>query len=175
VGTGRELLTSELPTARDLLRYGLLLRELSDKDKKNYTKKELSKDIMTALLAQWTKANSKFKYPVIIHEVTIQERLTDLWNKASDISLGRGALTRKEKFTEDLDKCFDILNCKCKIVLCSEYGCNDPNCSQRAHVNCNCKREQKIPRIELMFIKAQRDKQGSVSTHMIASKDVPET
>jgi len=160
---------------RDLLRYGLLLRELSDKDKKNYTKKELSKDIMTALLAQWTKANSKFKYPVIIHEVTIQERLTDLWDKASDVSLGRGALAKKEKFTEDLDKLFDILHCKCKIVLCSEYDCNDPNCSQKAHVNCNCKRDQKIPGIELMFIKAQRDKQGRVSTHMIASRDVPET
>jgi len=175
VGSGMELLTSELPTVRDLLRYGLLLRELSEKDKKNYTKKELSNDIMTALLAQWTKANYKFKYPVIIHEVTIQERLTDLWNKATDVSLGRGTLAKKEKFTEDLGKFFDILKCKCKIVLCSEYGCNYPDCSQKAHINCNCRRDQKIPVIELMFIKAQRAKKGSVSTHMIASKDVLET
>ncbi|ESO12359.1 hypothetical protein HELRODRAFT_158868 [Helobdella robusta] len=44
---------------------------------------------MTALFYQWTKANSKFKYPVVIREVTIQEKIVNLWNKATDVSLGR--------------------------------------------------------------------------------------
>ncbi|ESN91906.1 hypothetical protein HELRODRAFT_181960 [Helobdella robusta] len=115
IGSGRQIITSELPTVRDLLRY------------------------------------------------------------ATDVSLGRGTLDKKEKFTEGLDQLFDILHCKCPIVLCSEYGCNNPECFQKVHINCNCARDQKIPVIELMFIKAQKAKQGSISIHMIANKDVPET
>ncbi|ESN99415.1 hypothetical protein HELRODRAFT_162963 [Helobdella robusta] len=67
VGSDRKILTSELPTVSDLLRYGILLKQLSKKDK-IYIKKELAKDIMTALFDQWTKANSKFIYSVVIHE-----------------------------------------------------------------------------------------------------------
>ncbi|ESN92751.1 hypothetical protein HELRODRAFT_164851 [Helobdella robusta] len=90
---------------------------------------------MTALFYQWTKANSKFKYPVVIYEVTIQKRIVNLWKKQKEISTT-----------------FFIVN-----------------------INCNCTRDQKIPVIELMFIKAQRAKQGSISTYMIANKNVPET
>ena len=36
VGSGKELYTSELPTARDMLRYGIFLREINDKNVRNY-------------------------------------------------------------------------------------------------------------------------------------------
>ena len=36
VGTGKDLLLTELPTVRDLLRYGILQRELSEENKRNY-------------------------------------------------------------------------------------------------------------------------------------------
>ena len=36
-------------------------------------------------------------------------------------------------------------------------------CDARAHVDCKCKRDYKIPVLELAFIKAQRDKVGTFS------------
>ena len=56
VGSGRELSVAELPTVRDLLRYGLYLRDISDKNRRNYTNDQLIADLMTGLLAQWKRA-----------------------------------------------------------------------------------------------------------------------
>lgn len=44
-----------------------------------------------------------------------------------------------------------------------------------AHISCICKRELKIPVIELAFVKAQREKTGSIGALMISSKDIPES
>ena len=71
VGTGRELLVSELPTARDILRYGIYLREHSIDDKRNYPLDELIGDIYPGLICQWSKANALFNPPVINEKVTI--------------------------------------------------------------------------------------------------------
>ena len=65
LGTGRDLLPSELPTLRDILRYGLLLREQSDNDTRNYSVSDLAKDIYPANLEKWKRANDLFKQPVI--------------------------------------------------------------------------------------------------------------
>ena len=69
VGSGRELLVAELPTVRDLLRYGLYLRDISDTNRRNYTNDQLITDLMTGLLAQWKRASSKFSEPVINSDV----------------------------------------------------------------------------------------------------------
>ena len=37
VGTDRELISSELPTVRDMLRFGVLLREISEENRRNDT------------------------------------------------------------------------------------------------------------------------------------------
>ena len=45
---------SELPTKRDVIRYGILLKEdCDDIKKRNYTVKEMAKDILPALLHLW--------------------------------------------------------------------------------------------------------------------------
>jgi len=71
VGNGKELYVSELPTARDILRYGILLREISEKNSRNYTVDQLVTDMLPNVLGQWLKANALFVYPVVIHEKTI--------------------------------------------------------------------------------------------------------
>ena len=43
----------------------------------------------------------------------------------------------KDKFTLKLDKLFDILNCKCLISDCKEFGCK-VICKEQAHITCNC-------------------------------------
>ena len=55
IGTGGDLLSSKLPTLRDVLRYGLLLREQSDEDVKNYPE----------VLQKWQQANNCFVAPVM--------------------------------------------------------------------------------------------------------------
>ena len=179
VGTGRKLLNSELPTVRDLLRYGVLLRELSEKDKFNYSNDQLIGDMMSALFEQWQKANHLLKYPVLAHESSVRTRLKDTWEKALNFARGRGKLKDKKKFNHKLDRLMDILYCRCPILLCSEFGClgkqQDPVCNQEAHAKCKCKQDEKIPGMELMFVRAQRAKVGSLSTHMIAGADLPES
>ena len=175
IGTGRELLPSELPTLRDILRYGLLLREQSDENVRNYPAANLANDIYPEVLEQWRRANSAFISPIINSRVTIVKKIQQNWELAKNISLGRGKLDVKEAFASKLEKLFDILNCKCDIVLCSEFGCSKvASCKKEAHINCSCPKEMKIPVKELIFIKGQRDKTGSIGPYQIGLPDLPE-
>ncbi|KAK1894408.1 ADP-ribosylation factor 1 [Dissostichus eleginoides] len=98
VGTGRELLVSELPTVRDILRYGIYLRDQSKDDRGNYPVDQLLGDIFPGLIGQWSKANALFKPPVINEKVTIMSKLKEVWNQAVKFSLGKGKLDAKERF-----------------------------------------------------------------------------
>ena len=54
IGTGRDLLPSELPTLRDILRYGL--REQSGDDARNYPAATLARDIYLKVIENWEQA-----------------------------------------------------------------------------------------------------------------------
>ena len=137
LGTGKELLVSELPTLRDILRYGLLVRELSENDPRNMTVKDVSKAIFDAVTSQWLKANALFKPPVIVSEKSATDKIIEAWDMATKISQNRTKKDQKERFEKKLDKLFDILSCKCQILSCSDFGCL-PDCSLEAHINCSC-------------------------------------
>jgi hypothetical protein len=178
VGTGKELTPSELPTTRDLLRLGIFYRETSYEDKRNYSVDDLVGDIIAQLLAQWKKANAQFKYPVIIHEETLKIKIKKIWERGNIVSRGRTKLEEKTKFISKLDHLFDILYCKCPIKLCAELGCQkigEDRCKKDAHANCNCLREFKIPQLELSFVRAQREKEGSEGALQIGGVDTPES
>ena len=76
VGSGREFIPSQLPTNRDVLRFGLYLREQAEADKRNYPVNILVRDIVP--VAQWTKANAEFKFPVTIHKEALCGRVKRL-------------------------------------------------------------------------------------------------
>ncbi|KAG7154935.1 hypothetical protein Hamer_G031736, partial [Homarus americanus] len=176
VGKGKELPGSELPTVRDMLRLGLLLREKNAKDRRNYTDKELINDMIVPLLHQWTKAIALFK-PLVINQCrTIELKLTKLWHKAVETSLGKGNLARKNEFLHTLDTLFDILTCKCSIQLCSESNCSHSGKRENnSHIDCGCPREKKILVLELEFIKAQRTKAEGQGSMQMGSIDYSET
>ena len=115
LGVERELIPSELPTTRDILRYGLLQRELSEKDKRNSTVDELVTKMFNVLARQWANANPQFKSPILNHDVTIKKKLRGFWEQAVNFSEGNGKIKDKEKFATKLDKLADVLNCKCRI------------------------------------------------------------
>ncbi|KAG7156859.1 hypothetical protein Hamer_G030917 [Homarus americanus] len=146
------------------------------KDRRNYTDKELINDMIVPLLHQWTKANALFKPPVINQCRTIELKLTKLWHKAVETSLGKGNLARKNEFLHTLDTLFDILTCKCSIQLCSESNCSHSGKRENnSHIDCGCPREKKIPVLELEFIKAQRTKAEGQGSMQMGSIDYSET
>ena len=69
VGAGKEFSLADVPTVRAVIRRGLLLKEQKAEegvDHKNYPTKDMARDLATLVVAQWQKANVKFKYPVIV-------------------------------------------------------------------------------------------------------------
>jgi len=64
IGSGRQLLPSELPTLRDVMRYGILLREQCGEDVRNYPEISLAKDIYHKVLEKWERANSFLSPPL---------------------------------------------------------------------------------------------------------------
>ena len=173
VGPSKDLLESELPTLGDILRYGIYLRE-SHTNPRYYSVKIMAKDIYQKLKYLWEKANPLFKNPVIWSEKTIVDKICLMWERMTDISNKR--ITKSsaiEQFKSSLNKIFDILKCKCSITSCSEFGCG--GCSISVHTKCICAKEMKIPILELAFIKAQREKVGSLSKLQMGPVDYIET
>lgn len=109
---------------REVFRYGVLIKQTSEKNQRTYTNKDIASDITKAVLAQYTLANAQFKPPVITSQKKIIERLLPSWEKASDISFRRGKLALKDSFAKQLDQLFDIIACKCPVVLCVKFGCD---------------------------------------------------
>ena len=101
LGSGRQMLPTELPTQRDVLRHALLLQEqnllVKEEDRRNYPVKEIMKDVLPHLLEKWKKANAQFKPPIIVSEQTILTRLNNSWELCSDIVRGRANMKKKEK------------------------------------------------------------------------------
>ena len=64
---------------------------------------------------------------------------------------------KKKHFSDALDKLFDLMICQCDIEDCGE---EDHNCGG-VHVMCNCELKNKVPQVELAWLKDQRDKIGT--------------
>jgi len=166
-GKSKELPVAELPTARDILLYGLLLQEREENLRGTPLFNQLAEDLMI----QWGKASSCFVAPVTISDNGVLFKLKNLWNDASTHARNRLSKKKVTSFTEKLDKLFDILSCKCLIYSCSDAKCPDEQCAIQAHISCECPKASKIPAIELSFIKDQRDKIGSKGQKQIGLKD----
>ena len=157
LGTGENMLVSELPTLRDVLRYGILLRQNSEGDPRNYQVKDMAKELCNEVKIQWQKANALFISSLIISDKSISDKIIESWDIATNISLNRVKKDKKDKFELKLDRLFDILSCKCNISYCTNYGCTS-DCSLEAHIKCVCPRDKKIPIKDIPFIKGQKEK-----------------
>ena len=68
--------------------------------------------------ALFEKAHPLLQYPVLAHETSVRTRLKDIWEKALNFARVRGKLKDKTNFNHKLDRLFDILYCRCPILLC---------------------------------------------------------
>ena len=111
VGSGKEFIPSQLPRNRGILMFGIYLREKAEADKRNYSESLLVRDIVPALLAQWTKANAEFQFPVLIQKEALCGRVKRLWNDGVKYSEGKGKLKEKKNFGNMMDRLMDLLQC----------------------------------------------------------------
>jgi hypothetical protein len=198
LGPGRALLTSELPTLRSILRQGILFREermlqedVCVKGKAaSYTLIEQLDDMTEAVENQWKRANNDFQPPVVITSKRLREKLSEAWEMATTIARKKMPKASKVKnFESKLDRLFDLTKCHCEIKTCQENGCPSTckrcgecgkcgsckkcaecvECLQNAHICCSCPREEKLPVLDLAFLKAQREKEGEKGRMMITS------
>lgn len=169
VGNRQELLVSELPNVRDILRYSVFLREQSEDDRRNYQVDKLVGDIPDISVGQ-----SQYSvHTIFINEkITIISKFKEFWDQAVNFSLGKGIGDAKERFVTTLDKLFDILNCKYQITSCEDEDYE--YCIIQAHINCSCSRDKKIPVKDLAYIKRQREKVESKGSHQMRGPDQPE-
>ena len=189
VGSAKTLPITDLATNRCVLQQMLLIRQEDPRDSRHISIHELSIQTAALIIENWNHVNSKItETPVIITSKQIVARLDHLWSMVEKFSNPRkvtkgdrrkrrksGDLqAEKEEFLKKLDKLFDILNCQCPLITCTENNC-ERVCKMKVHICCSCPRDMKIPTIELEFIYHQRTKTGVKSMMMMANPDLVET
>ena len=118
----------------------------------------------------------QFKEPIVCGTKGITLRLSRSWSAFSKIARNKSQKSYIKHWEPKLDKLLDIALCKCRIVYYSE---NDPPCKEScdsgAHCLCKCDLNLRISQKELIWIKNQREKQGSISSMQEFGLDVKET
>ena len=182
IGAGREFVATECPTYRAVIRRGLLLQELrlveKDVAKHQYRVRQIATELCPLVLAQWRRSNAKFSPPVLIREASVIRKIEQFWERAREAAKGVGKQTRRQYVLDRLDRLFDLTNCRHTIFLCRDQGsgCSSPQeCSARAHIHCDCPRDQKIPTLELEWLYHKRAKVGEESSMRMAGVDQVET
>jgi len=178
VGPGKEFVMSEVPTLRAVIQKGILIKESMmietglTEDHVNVV--DLVKEVTPLVLAQWQRANAKFVPPVTITEKSLRQKLEKLWRRVDEVAKGRGKginKREKEKVMDLLDKLIDVTTCPHTILSCSEEGsgCGDmKECKVKAHVQCSCPLQNKVPVLDLNWLKVQRAKRSEMSEMMMA-------
>jgi hypothetical protein len=96
------------------------------------------------------------------------------WTALSGVARQKSSRADREKFLEKLDYIFPISSCTHKIISCLEASCQ--GCEAGAHLlNCGCRKEKKIPVIELKFMLAMQAHRPAKASMMIAGADKVES
>ena len=96
------------------------------------------------------------------------------WTALSGVARQKSSKADREKFLEKLDYIFPISSCTHKIISCLEASCQgfEPG----AHLlNCACRKEKKIPVIEMKFMLAMQAQRPAKACMMIAGADKVES
>jgi hypothetical protein len=161
VGTSNPLPQTDLPSLRDLLRAGIYIKEINSTSPKQHSISDLSQELADLLISVYSKANIQFvPGQNMFPRKTIIAKIQRDWKAAIDVvnNKVKGAKQKKELIMDKLDKFYNVLYCLCtNIISCEERGC-DSECIKEAHIECTCPKDQKIPVIELLFIRDQRNR-----------------
>ena len=182
IGPGKEFVPSEVPTLRAVIQQGILIKEKAMIEqgaaKKEIHMSEVVSQVVPLIVKQWQRSNAKFQPPVTIKEKSITNKVVRLWSRVEEVVWGRAKKGEREKVEQLLDKLLDITSCSHTIQLCEhpDSSCKEgKSCSVKAHIKCDCPRENKVPVMELRWLAAQRAKIGEKSSMMMTTNDKDET
>ena len=163
-----ELPPSDLPTHRDVLGKVLLEQETHPDD----SLEDVFEMVVGAVVDMFKKVNSNL---VLISERSLKKKVEDIY------CLMRKAIKNKFKgkdskiFDKKLDTLFDVIVCKCNILVCSDPKVDCDGCEKEVHILCKCDKDKKIPINELLFIRDQRLRvNGAPGNYQIGAKDKKE-
>ena len=177
LGPSAPLPLADLPTLRDILKQCQLLRERQIGPTEKYSVTDMASDVLPLIFTVWNRANAKLiELPIRVSDRALTLRIESKWTTLSKIARKKGNVGPKEKqsFESDLDKLFSILSCSCDFITCGAANCQQENCPS-VHLNCDCARESKIPKLDLPYIKDQREKKGTKGHMQMALGDAEET
>ena len=182
IGGAKDFNPTEAPTLRDVIMKVLQLREMKVATEEIYLQQvnmvPIFNLVASDILAIWAKANPQLSPPVVATQKAITKRINQNWTSLVDACYGRLKQKNSDIIVQKLDKLFDISKCKCKIILCSDKNspCNNISCdSQGAHIECSCSKTEKLPKLDLIWIKCQREKTGTLSKFYFGLVDGPES
>ena len=102
LGPGKELIQTEVPTLRAVLRKAILIQEehmfQEGGDRRNLPVKEMIEQVVPFVIGQWHLANSKFIPPVIIENRFLKIKLVEAWEKIRMIALGKASKSVQENW-----------------------------------------------------------------------------
>ena len=180
LGGPKKFLQTEFPTLRDCLQRCLDLQRnrilVCEKNPCNISMQEIFSNVANEVAERWLISNTEFKEPIVCGTKAIALRINRSWSAFSKIARHKSQKANKKCWEPKFDKLLDIAFCKCRIVYCSDNDapCNE-SCDDGAHCFCKCDLNLRIPKKELIWIKTQREKQGSVSCMQEFGLDLKET
>ena len=135
----------------------------------------MAKSLASQVCTQWKKSNAQFKSPVTLGETRIADKIEITWISLKETVNPPNSISHREKIKAELDKVFDILNCKCPILLCGDLDPICVGCINAVHINCICPVAHKLPKLDLLWVYSQRTKVGDKSNFQYAGIEFKDT
>ena len=160
VGPPADLPSSELPTMRQVLQKCRFVKQNSIDAKLPVV--NLTVTVACDLVELWKSVNPSI--PLI---EKVQQKVKRSYENYLKFKWNNKKTTCD--FISKLDKLFDICSCHCSLSTQHSDKC-EQNCAL-VHISCKCPRDQKIPLLELPFMKDQRDKVGPTGKYQLGAVD----
>jgi hypothetical protein len=138
-GNARELFNNVLPTNLQVAQHFLFI-----KTRKNESNKDKYKDVSDAVISLWSKASIPS-----IQSQSVVKRVESLICTGSELCRSKSSSKRKATFETSLNSLFDIAACRCAISY--------DESSKQVSLVCNCPRDFKVPKDEILFLYDQRN------------------
>ena len=125
IGPSAELPQSDLPTLRDVLAYGCLLKEKSLLSKNSFSDKDLTEQVCSDIKKVWTRVNHKIVVPGVISlDKNIEKKILTGWKMMGTVKSKRANKKKEEEWMKTPDKTFNILiNPTLHIELVNSWYC----------------------------------------------------
>ena len=150
--------SGSLPTLRDVMA-AVDFEKLEHPDLSNSRIHEI---VEKKVRLKFQQANPRLQ---LITEASASSKIRRAFESAHLLDNKKLKSKKKKHFSDALDKLFDLVICQCDIEDCAE---EDHNCGG-VHVICNCELKNKVPQLELAWLKDQRSKIGTKGGKFIMS------